>query len=85
MNLKKIGILLVMCYLSQEIYTLNWQAHGNLSESNITIINTKIAELTSLINAQSNPMPYSTAASNLSEYLNSLWDPAWNVFISKIA
>lgn len=69
---------------------LDWQGTGNMSESNMTMIWTHI-------NSNFNKAyPYSTLyalqdtklanyAVSLSNYLNGLWDPAWNVVIVYIA
>lgn len=72
-------VALVLLALALPTLQLDWQSHGNMTESNMTQIRALIA---------SNPVPsgaqapeIDNVAQNVSTNLNNLWDPAWNVII----
>lgn len=56
---------------------MGWQGKGNMSSSNLTDIWTFINGSISSYTAGARYDPFNTALSN---HLNSLWAPAWNVF-----
>lgn len=67
------------------LHAMNWQAMGNMSSSNLTIIWNFIDTNFSSVKANKNILvdnslqKFATAMSN---YLNALWDPAWNVVLA---
>lgn len=57
-----------------------WQSYGNMSESNITFINTTIKAIIGNMEKNVNGNGQA-AAKNISDALNAAWAPAWNVVI----
>jgi hypothetical protein len=60
-------------------YGLNWQGAGNWTTSNLTIIRNYIN--TNFSKSDSSSTVLTNFATTFSDYLNNLWDPAWNVVV----
>ena len=78
-NFQRVGILLLLLTCNVHSLSAAWQGTGNMTESNITEIQTLIDSnpISSSISANG----YDTIAQTISTALNTLWDPAWNVVI----
>jgi hypothetical protein len=74
MGLKWTVIVFVATLLSCGGF-LNWQGAGNMTQDNLTTIRNKINGL----NFNVDPSTYAALATTLSNELNALWAPAWNV------
>lgn len=61
----------------------NWQGIGNFTDSNLTDIKSILGGQLSNILGMNGPM--NGMAKNISTQLNSKWDPAWNVLVTKQA
>ena len=78
-ELQRLSMLLIFIALIAPSLQLNWQGSGNMSESNMTEIQTAINN--NPLTSSSSAFDLDSASQNISTRLNSLWDPAWNVFI----
>lgn len=82
-SFQRLSFLLVLLVLTVPALSDDWQASGNMTESNVTEINTAI---------KSHPITSATTAGQMdavaqaiSTHLNDIWAPAWNVAIVKAA
>ncbi len=72
-----LSVILVLHSLFATFPSDNWQGYGNMSSSNITEIWDFInPNIQSAIPAKT----YDAFNTKFSEHLNTLWNPAWNVF-----
>ena len=76
MELKWSYALLIMVLLGCGS-CLDWQGAGNWTSDNLTVLYNQINTVPSLISS----MLLGTSAKNISDNLNALWDPSWNVVI----
>ncbi len=76
-NTKAIFFVLLLSLLGN-FSALDWQGYGNMSSSNLTDIWTFVNNNIGYAVTNSKHQEFTT---NLSNYLNKLWDPAWNVFV----
>ena len=77
----RLCVLFLILTLNVPVDSLDWQGSGNMSESNMTEIQTAINS--NPITSATGSIVLNTIAQNISTHLNTLWDPAWNVIISK--
>lgn len=77
---QRLSILLILSLITSTL-TVNWQGTGNMTDSNMTEISTTINRFP--ITSTSTNTQINEVAKNISDYLNGLWAPAWNVVISK--
>ena len=80
-NFQRVGILLLLLTGNVHSLSVAWQGTGNMSQSNMTEVQTVISN--NPITDSTSLMSYEDKAQAISTALNTLWDPAWNVFIVK--
>jgi len=73
---------IIISNLYLKIGCINWQAHGNFSESNLTLIQTEVNACK--VKLMLGTMTDVSAAKYLSDTFNAAWEPAWNVAVAKL-
>jgi hypothetical protein len=74
-----VSLLVLFCFLGG-VHCMQWQAASNISAANHTFIWSTIQSSLAYVQNSGPNTNLSAFAKNISDTLNSAWDPAWNVF-----